>query len=360
MILSNYRESQDAQVIKQAREQIEYCEKHMARKTKALNQSVKLIEALNFVSVATTKISDISQEHVRLRDGWLYAANGILSAGHPIEENLNCCPHGPRFLAAVVKSGVAHTMSLTEANRLSVKGDKFRAVLECLPEIDLPPAFPDAACAPLDDRVKVALAAVGTLVSEAADNVIQSAVKLQAYSAQSTNRQIAIEYWHGIDLPPNLIIPKTFIQAINKQTKPLVGFGFSDRSVTFHYEDKSWIKTQLYEDEYPDINRFFDNPSIPSNLPENFFEAAESVSVYNDNEWVRFADNQMQSYDSEKTGAQYEVPGLQAGKCFDWKHLNKIKSFCKQIDYTSYPDRMFFFGENVRGVAMCIIGTDIK
>ena len=63
-----------------------------------------------------------------------------------------------------------------------------------------------------------------------------------------------MEAWHGLDLPPNVPLPKQFVAALVKQKKNLTGFGFSRSSATFYFEDGCWLRTQLYSDEWPDVS----------------------------------------------------------------------------------------------------------
>jgi hypothetical protein len=172
-----------------------------------------------------------------------------------------------------------------------------------------------------------------------------------------------LQYWHGIDLPPHMVLPKTFTQAVAKQAKPITGFGSSwgndgnVRSVTFWFDGGSWIKTQCYQDRWPDaVYSVINVQSYPVETPAGLFEAVEAVSSFNDDRHVTFADNMVMSHHSDNVGAQYEVIGLQAGKQFNSEYLKKIAPFAKTIDLTTFDDRAFFFGGEaanpVRGAIM--------
>ena len=58
---------------------------------------------------------------------------------------------------------------------------------------------------------------------------------------------------------------------------------------------------------------------------------------------------QLQANKYENIGASYEVIGLPEGLRYNYKFLKMIKPFTSQVDFTSYPDKVLFFGENVRG-----------
>jgi hypothetical protein len=223
----------------------------------------------------------------------------------------------------------------------------------------MPYSAPDAPCATIDDRLKAALAICGTLATEAADEVIKASVLLEANVCTSTNRAVTFQAWHGIDLPPNMVLPKIFTTAICKTDKPLMGFGFSaddtgrPTSVTLWFEGGSWIKTQCYADPWPveAIPGLLDLPTEAVAVPVGFFEGAAVAAEFSDA--VYLVEGAVQSHHSAEVGVQYTVEGLPGGKIFSSKFLKSIAPFATTIDFR-YTDRMFFFGEGMRGVAMCI------
>ena len=245
------------------------------RKPKISTQALKLGEALAFVSLASRDNGEAYQAHARFSGGWLMTFDGIIAAGHPVEEDLDCNPNTRQLLEAIAKCGKSLAITQTQGGRLSIKGDNLRALINCLPEDGLPQVEPDPNIAVIDDRIKRAFECVGSLVTEAGSSMVEAAILLQANSAVATDRVVAMEFWHGIDLPPNLVLPKLFAQAVLKTNKALSGFGFSDRSVTFWFEDGAWLKTQRYSDEYPGqtIQGFFNCEMFPGAVPEGMFEA---------------------------------------------------------------------------------------
>jgi hypothetical protein len=166
-----------------------------------------------------------------------------------------------------------------------------------------------------------------------------------------------MQYMHGIVLPPLLVVPKIFTAAIASTNKKIVGVGCTiGRSFTVHFEDGSWLKTLLYADAWPDANSLVNHPSYPVPVPEGMFEGMLTVAEFSDGDIYTF-DGVVQSHESAEVGAQYEVPGLQGGKHFSEESIKKIAPFATQIDLTTYPQKAFFFGENMRGVIMCVVGS---
>lgn len=326
-------------------------------------QAQQLLEALDFVSHGTGEVEDW-HKYVRLSGNMAVTSNGQIAAGHPIVEELTLCPQLERLRNALKRCGKTLVISETPSGQLSVKGDKLRALVPAVANLqELPFVQPDPPIAIVTDILKEAFKVCGAISSEAADNVVEASLLLEANTCTSIGKRKAVmlQYWHGIDLPPHMVIPKVFAQAVASQSKALTGFGFSWRgqevgSVTFWFDGGSWIKTQCYSDRWPNISPVIDVQSFPAELPDGLFDAVEAVMKFNDDEHIVLAENMVMSHESDNTGAQYEVKGLQGGKKFDGKLLKAIAGHVKSIDLTTLPDRAFFFGGEpanpIRGVIM--------
>lgn len=331
----------------------------MARTPGSKNKSKtasQLMEALAFVSIAGTKDDQPYKQHVALNSNFAVASDGQLTAGYPITEELECCPHLELLKKAISQCGNTLAIAEQENGALSIKGDKLRAMVPCLP-FSVMPDFdimqPDPNIATIDDRIKAAFAVCGVMVSESGSRMVEAALLLEANACTGTNGRVLMQYWHGIHLPPSLVVPKIFAAAVCKTKSPLVGFGFNPgHSVTFHFENGAWLKTLLYSDAYPDVAPIIDQQSVPLPVPEGFFEAIETVADFNEEGTATITDGEIVSHKgTEAAGAAYEIEGLKSDLSFKSEYIKMIAPFAKTIDL-SKPDRAFFFGDNMRGVIM--------
>lgn len=326
-------------------------------------QAQQLLEALAFVGVATRDDNDY-QKFVRLHGKSAVTFNGQLSAGHPIAEELTLCPHLDKLEAALKRCGKSLVISETPSAQLSIKGDKLRALVPCMAAQDLPAAEPDPIVATVGNVIKEAFKVCGVLASEAGERVIEASLLLEANVCTGTNGAAIVQYWHGLNLPPEMVLPKVFTAAVVKQAKDITGFGFSwgddgkVRSVTFHFDGGGWIRTQCYQDRWPALAPILDVAAHPAATPAGLFDAVEAVGEFSEDQWVTFGENAVMSHDDTGVGAQYEVQGLQAGKKFKAKLVKLVAPYAKTIDLTTYQDRAFFFGgEDANPVRGAIIGA---
>lgn len=336
------------------------------RKKAEAKAAAGLLEAINFVAPATDKDAKVLwQQHARIVNGWIVACNGSIAAGHPIEEDLTLCPHLDKLKVAVTKAGAALAMSALDGGRLSVNGAKFRAVVPCLPGEDLPPVMPDRNIHPINDKIKEGFKAVLPMAREEADAIHEMSLLLRANTVVGCNGQLAVEFWHGIDLPPGLAVPQPFAKHVAGIAKPLVGFGWTEgRSITFYFEGGGWVATQLMAGEWPDIDSVLNVPFNGQPAPKDLWEALDAIEKFSNDGAVHFFDDKLKSTYANSVdggpvhGATYDVAGLRGTHHFSARLLKLAKAVAVSIDYETHDDRMVMYNNEawLRGVLMKRIG----
>lgn len=321
-----------------------------ARKEKGKTASA-LLDALKFINIAQDSEGSAFQTHCRIHGGTLIASNGGITAGIYIDEAMSCAPHTKTFIAALEKCNDAIAMTLLDSGRLSVKSGKFRAQVPCVPIGDLQPPQPDAPVANLTDAVKAALAAC---IAVAKDGEAPPAcgVLLKANTAVATDRHVVIEAWHGIDLPP-VFLPRVSAAAIANSSKPLKSFGFSDTSATFFFEDDSFIKTALFENNFPDYEKFINAETSPYPLPGGFYEAIEALKPFCD-QYVYFNDNRAMSHKEEKEATTYEIEGVPTKTAMNIAQLQLVRAYMSDVQFKVGPREMTYFFSADKMVRGCI------
>lgn len=311
------------------------------------------LEALRFIGLVLSDKGAPYETHAFLNNGYATAFNGTLAAGIKIDQEIYAAPNNAILINALSKCGQTISITQLDNNRLSIKSDKFKAVVPCLDPTQFQLAMPDPiAAAAIDDRLKIAMDAVEVLASTDADNVLQASILLNNGSAYATNRSVIFEYWHSIDLPPNLAIPKSFVKALIKTNKKLARFGYSKSSVTFYFDDGSWLRTQLYAEEWPDVSSILNNPSQPWPIPADFWKGLEAVAPFSPDGLVYFGKELIQSHATQDLGASFEIPGLPFGPIFSAKQLLLLKDHADTIDFMAkgqHGTYLAFFGKNIRG-----------
>mgnify|MGYP001231025984 CR=1 FL=1 len=312
-----------------------------------------LITSLKVLAQIDVTLDRQWEHHVVLKDGWAMMHNGIIAAGERITESFNICPHNDLLIQALSKCGQNVSFTELETQRLSVKSDKFRAIIPCLSLYDMMIPSPDPRCATVDDRLKDAIRAVSALADDDPTRLIKASILIDSGSAYATDGHVLIEAWHGIDLPPMLALPKAIIAPLVKNQKKLSGFGYSQSSCTFYYDDGSWIKSQFYADKWPDVAHAINQASQQTPLPDNFYDGLAAVEKFSDDGYVYFDNGVLRSHRTADEGASYEVLGLPQGPIMKISNLKMIKPYVKTVDFLARNGKMLmWYGENVRGAIM--------
>lgn len=312
-----------------------------ARKSKIAEQATNsLLEALKFVNL----IQREEHTHCNLENGYAISTDGVMTAGHPIKDDLHACPLTERLIAALERASEGVAITQLDSSRLSVKSGPLRVTVPCIEPIDSLLLYPDHKIAPIDSRFTDACKTVQAIAIEDSPAIHLASLLCKTHTVAATDGHIAAECWHGIDLPPEWVLPKRSVSILLRIDKKLISFGFSGRSATFWFEDGAWLKTQLYEDKWPNLAKVFDtaaNALIP--VPTTLYEAIDKLSPFT--ERVTFNDGKL-FCDS----AEYDVPELKAGEVFILKQLKILKPIFERYDSTSSDRATFFFGGNARGV----------
>lgn len=331
----------------------------MARKPAKPSSKVNnaLLEAINFLSVVGKDEGAIYETYILLSNHTAIAYNDIVAAGIIINEDIYCAPHTKTFLSALTKAnGEAYSVTI-DGTQVVIKTSKLKVNIPCIDPTLLAPRLPDPPCAKIDDSLRAAFECMDIIKPEPNSQKIHLlAFLLNGKSVISTDGRMLIEYWHGIDLPTDIAIPKTLIPVLLSNKKKLYSFGFSHSSVTFYFEDNSWIKSQLYPNKYPLEN--FENlinracNAVPLN--PDFYKALDAVATFSLSGQVYFKSDLLCSHDMPNAGATHEVAGLNPGPVYSAKYLSLARQYIERADfYVSGSTKgymCYFFGKQCRGI----------
>lgn len=329
--------------------------KPKAKAATAPVQTNQFADAMKFLGMITSLKGPVNETHICLGYGWAAASNGMLTGAHKIPEPISIAPNHKLLSDALAKCGQSISFITTDANRLQVKSDKFKAVIPCIDPTLIALSGPDPLTVNVDNKLSEAIQAVGILANEDAVDIVAASILINGQSIMATNRAVVFEYYHGFELPTGIPLPKAVVAPLAKIGKNLVGFGCSNNSVTFHFEDESWLKTQLYAGEWPDCSALFNREFNMLPLPPDFFAGVEAVAPFSTDGFVYFDNEIMRSSQHKEEGATYEVKALPKGPAYNWKYLMMMKPHVQQIDFFSkanhhISEALMFYGPNIRGI----------
>jgi hypothetical protein len=316
-----------------------------------------LLAALQFVSAVQPKRSNVVTEtHCWMFGQRLVACAGPLSAGIPIQEEIEACPNTLKLIEALKQCPDAINLTMTTQNELSVRSGNFQATIPCIRPSQFPTIYPNPPVGSIPAEFLISLKQVGAIVSDKAKTIVQSSVKLMGESIIATNGDVILESWHGHPGPVGPIVPKLFISALGKRRdKAIYRIGGDRDEMTGYYDDGSWIKTLLQKDPaFPNLQSFLDVPVNTIPTPLGFFQAIDRLAKFSKDGKLYFTSEGICTDNYLVDGAINVCEGLPVGISFNIASLQMI-SQAEQLDFSqaSTQRKVRFFGKNMRGVIGC-------
>lgn len=325
--------------------------------TRPKGETSSLMEALKYVSMGQKPKGEVYQTHCAIWNGHVMALDGVLTVGHKIAAEITACPNTAKFIDALSKCETELAITQPDEHKLTIKSGRYSANVPCVPWATIPESWPNPPTVEVSDKVKTALCNAGAFIEEGAQRVHCAAALLQSGTAVGTDGKILFEQFHGANIGAQLLIPKRAIDALAKSNKTLAKIGFSDSSVTFWNEDDSFIKSQIYNEQYVQYAALFNGADkSPWPIPQGLFEAIRKVESFSDSGQVFFRGGKVHSHPYDGQGASFEVDALTNDMSFASERILQVEAFTEFAQFDVQKARMFFYSTDIRGILMgCLL-----
>jgi len=311
-----------------------------------------MLRELRFVMGAVARKDFLpAMTHFRIENGTVRAFNGSLALCSPIPFDIDCTPKAETLVKAISQCGEETiTLSMTPAHRLRVQSGKFRAFIDTV-EGATPHVEPEGEHIDIDGEVLLqAFKTIYPFVGDDASRPWTNGILLREQSAFATNNVCLVEYWLSVQMPFVVNIPREAVREVLRIDEAPTSIQLTKNSVTFHYTDGRWIRTQLLEVNWPDLRKVLDHSVEMQPVDERLFEGLDMLNSFADNVGrVYIQDGVMRTHNEEEIGASFEIEGLPVSGLYQIKMLNLLKGVATHADFTRYPEPTLFFGERLRG-----------
>lgn len=292
----------------------------------------------------------IDLKHFAITDGFIRGFNGTLALGTPIPFDINCQPNAEQLIKAVSKCTDTIQLSMTKAGRLSVKSGVFKAFIDCI-QGETNHVEPEGEFVEFDGEVLLkGIQAVAPFIGSDASRPWANGVLIKGQSVFATNNVMLVEYWLGVDFPITINIPKAAVREMQRINEAPISAQLTTNSITFHYTNDRWLRTQLYATEWPDLSKVLNRHSEQVPLDERIFEGLESVKSFTDKMGTIFLmEGELRTHFDEQEGAGFAMEGFAYDGKYNIEMLNLLKDTATTIDWTGYPGPCIFQGDRIRG-----------
>lgn len=310
-----------------------------------------MLKDLKFVQGAVAKKDLLpAMTHFRIEGGHVRGFNGQMAISSPIAFDIDCNPKADQLVKAITQCADEIVLSMTPGGKLRVQSGKFRAFVEVIEGETVHP-LPEGDEVHFDgEQFLKACQQLYPFIGNDASRPWANGILLMAQSAFATNNVCLVEYWLGSPFPFIVNIPRACVNEILRVDEPPTHAQIHERSITFHYTDGRWIRSQLLDTTWPDLTKILDQPANPKPLPEGFFEGIDTLKrVADGTSRIYIQDGLLRTHLEEQTGGSYEVDGLDFTGCYNIAMFSLLKGVVTTADFTTYPAPCLFFGDRLRG-----------
>lgn len=311
-----------------------------------------MLKALKFVQGAVSKKDFLpALTHFRIQNGTVRSYNGIMALCTPIALDIDCIPKAETLVKAIGHCDDTVSLSITPTGRLSVRSGSFKALIDCVQE-ETPHVLPEGEEVEINgEDLLRAFDIIYPFIGDDASRPWTNGVLLDGQSAFATNNVTLIQYWVGANFPKVCNIPRVCIKEMLRIGEPPSRAQIAENSITFHYTENRWIRSQLFSTEWPDINKIL-NIETASLAPidELVFSGLEKIKPFVDKTGKVFMrGGYLATSATPDEGAEFYVPGMKDEGIFNIEMFQILQGVVKTIDFSLYPKPCLFMGDRLRG-----------
>lgn len=322
-----------------------------------------LLDALKFVqgSVAKKELQE-GLTHFRIVDGTVRGFNGTISLCSPVPLNIDCTPKAEPMLKAIAACDEAVQMTMLANGKLSIKSGGFKVSVDTLQK---PTAHvePEGTIHEIDGQLFLnGLSRVTPFISNDASRPWSCGVLVKQGSMYATNNASIIQYWFGAVFPVDCVVPRMAIKELLRIKKPPVRIQCTDTSMTFHYEDGCWLRTQLLELKWPNIDKIIERTEKGSDvytLDTELFNCLEKIKPFCERDGRIYMENGVvRTHYNELDGASAMFRESKSIGVYNIDLIMQLKGLATDWDASRFNEKderglstpIIFYGENLRGV----------
>lgn len=310
-----------------------------------------LLTALKWIKPLQKRKGIICETNCLLQDGYLTIWNFNYQVSIPIEnKELNCCPETLQLIDVLSKIKNEYIMEQKEHRLFIKEQDKSTIYISCKSIEDYPilnkPIEDSISASPL---LQNSLRLLEPICNDKDTRINCKNILIKDNIAIATNGKILVEYWHDFSLP-KLMFSKLSAELVGNSPYRLIALGYNENTITFWFENESFVNTCLVNNEIP-IYNFFENETYNDykNVPENLFSTLKQIKKITKNNILKFNEKGIEL----ENGSFFEIKNLQEG-IFDLNLLLKIEPFCNKIKFEIIYDTnsMKFYNDLSRGIIL--------
>lgn len=318
--------------------------------TKAAANAIN--EAMAFCEPAAKEVGEPYATHVAIGNGVMSTFDGLLQFTHPINVDIQGFPQYRQLAAALKRAGASGSITV-QGNAVRIKAPGFSVAVPMIADPGLCMRLAvDAPQYALGEPWRQSLRDLLPIVMESGEQVMQVSFLARNASTTVTDRNIIVQHFHGVGFAPEMVIPRRFAVEFCKIKKNVVAYGYSDSSLTVHFEDGSSLRTQLHRrEDWPDVDEVWPAqwPQLIE-IPDGFYQAVKDAAPFVTGDQLLINNDELRTHEEDGAGAVFAVKGLPFfDAIFSAKRLLRLEGL--MTNWALDEDKRLLFGtQTLRGV----------
>jgi len=308
-------------------------------------------KVLNFVrgAVAEKELIPVLT-HFNIEGGRIQGGNGKITIDAPAPPELadmTITVPAIRFLKAVDACDEEPVMKVTEAGNLTMKRGSFRATLP----LTKPEEFPSVERTEGERYAVSGLLPVLTrlrpFIGNDASRKWACAVLFDDEKAFATNNVLLVR--SPCNIKQRVVVPVYAIDELLRIGKEPDSVVVGETSIMFEYDDTSWMRAQLFNEDWPDVDALIKGTNEP--VPSGLIDAVNKVLPFCPDQKqpvINFGEDGV-STNEGAFSANENIGELPTG-IFRAETLLLALSVAERMDLSEYPKPIPFEGNNITGV----------
>lgn len=315
-----------------------------------------MLDALRFVASAVAKKDFVPElTHFKIEAGRVTGFNGQIALSSPIDVDLDVRPQATQLINAIRSCEGVISLSMTPSGRLTVRDEKFRAHIPCLAEDTALFVSPEGETVTLGAGFMDGLRAVSPVMGVDASRPWAMGVKLAKQSMVATNNVMLVEYWHGDNIPLDVVLPAAAVNELLRINEAPQRVQVTENSISFWFEGDRWLRSQLLLGGAWPMDRLNAimgmDANNPQPLPADLGDQVEALKAFlGERQTVYVAGDALSTSAEEGEGAAVtvELPGVGDMQAYHYKQLTLLAEVAETIDWSAYPQPCMFRGKGGR------------
>ena len=286
--------------------------------------------------------------------GWLVGYDGVVAGGYKVAEDLpGVAPHTETMRPAVARAGNPYSLTV-QADKITVRGHQVKVDVPLTRPESIPSVMPDHPRFEVGEPLREAIVDVSKVTKARHERVIVACVLLRSDSVVGTNGGTILEGHHGMQLPGRWLLPTEFADAMDKVKYKPTHIGWSDETFTVWYGPHCWLRTNLYQDNYPDTDVMFarmiaDTAELRP-VPSDMLLALETLKPFLEDDTITLWQGGFNTK-PDGTGASYSFQHHlpPAPRQLPYQGLRFTGSHGEWIGFCR--DGFYWYGQRLRGIS---------